>query len=136
MCIETLIDPTTATRQDIESWILAWRAKREERLEADKVAAELKSDETKLKELIVSAMVAQKYEGTVINGRMTRAVPKTTPVVDDRQQFEAYIYEHHALDLLQFRISTGAIKERKEAGEEIPGLGTMETYDLSDTKAK
>lgn len=136
MCIETMIDPSTATRQDIEGWIVSWRAAREERLAADKVAAMLKSDETKLKELIIAAMVGQKYEGTVISGRMTKTVLKIAPVVDDRQQFEDYIYKNHALDLLQFRISAGAIKERKEAGEVIPGIGEVETYDLSDTKAK
>jgi hypothetical protein len=136
MCIETMIDPMTATRQDIEGWILEWRAKRDERLAADKVAATLKSDETKLRELIISSMLAQKYEGTVVGGRMTRTVMKLKPVVDDRAAFTQYIYDNHALDLLQFRISTGAIKDRKEAGEVIPGLGEMEEYELSDTKAK
>jgi hypothetical protein len=44
---------------------------------------------------------------------------------------QKYIVEKNAFDLLQRRLNNAAVRERVEAGEEIPGLKTVQILDLS-----
>ena len=127
--------PSEAKRQEVESVIQAWREVREERLEAKRKTDILQTRENLLKEWLVSVFEEQKLEGMLIGGRITGAVSKKVPVVDDREAFIAYIYDNEALDLLQFRLSTTAVKARQENGIEIPGIGEIEVYDLFDRKS-
>ena len=124
-----------ASRQEIESAVRLWREVREKRLAAEKVAAKIKSEETHLKEFIVSAMLSQAYEGTVVNERLTYVRVTPQPVADDRQAFEQYILDTKDLSLLQFRPAVGALKEHIANGETIPGITWVDTYDLGDKKA-
>ena len=133
MEIDTL--PEDATRQQIEAAIVEWRDIRQQRLDMDKIAAKLKEQEQKLKDFVISAMRLQVYDGVVIGGRVTRVTEKEVPIAGDRQEIEKYVYEHQALDILQFRLSSTAIAERMGAGETIPGVEFMSTYDLSDKKS-
>ena len=124
-----------ATREEIEATVRLWRIAREERLAAEKVAAKIKNEETHLKEFIVSAMLSQAYEGTVVGGRLTYVRTTQVAVAEDRQLFEQYILETKDLSLLQFRPAVGAIREHMANGEEIPGIAWVDTYDLGDKKA-
>lgn len=128
-------DPSDATRVEIEGAVAQWRALRAERLAAEKVAAEIKTAETAYKDFIVAAMRSQHYEGIVKEGRMTYVRTSQVPTANDRQAFEAYILETRDLSLLQFRPSVGAIKERLEAGVNVPGIEMLDTFDLGDRKA-
>lgn len=130
-----VVAPEEATRPQTEAIIAAWRAKRAERLEADKVAEELRKQETAFKQWLIQVFLKQQYEGIVLGGRVTGAAKKIVPTVEDRAQFSQYILDTGALDLLQFRISTSAIAERESEGVAIPGLGHMEVFDLYDRKA-
>lgn len=130
-----LIAPAEATRQQTEQTIKDWRAKRAERLAADKVAEALKKDESAMKSWLISVFNVQKFEGMVIDGRITGVNPHDVHVVEDKIAFINYIYENEAIDMLQFRLSDGAIFEREEAGDEIPGVRKEEVYDLFDRKA-
>jgi len=129
-------NPHEATRQEIDAATVAWREARAARLEADKAAASLKEVEDLYKTFVVEALRAQEIEGVLIDGRLTSLASKTQPIVEDRALVENFILEHRALELLQFRLSSAAVKERRGAGEEIPGIGDMVTYDLSDKKSK
>jgi len=131
----TLPVAADASRQEIESAVRLWREVREKRLAAEKVAAKIKSEETHLKEFIVSAMLSQAYEGTVVNERLTYVRVTPQPVADDRQAFEQYILDTKDLSLLQFRPAVGALKEHIANGETIPGITWVDTYDLGDKKA-
>ncbi len=131
----TLPSAADATRQEIEQAVRLWRVRREERLAAEKVAAKIKVEETHLKEFIVSAMLSQAYEGTVVNDRLTYVRTTQVAVAEDRQAFENYILETKDLSLLQFRPAVGAIKEHIANGETIPGITWVDTYDLGDKKA-
>lgn len=130
-----MIDPTNATREQVTEVVAQWRQKKEERLAADKVADALKKEENALKEFLISAFIAQKYEGILCDGRVTGASPKEIDVVTDRQEFEKFLLKKKALHLLQFRISAPAIREMREAGVDVPGIGTEKVYDLFDRKA-
>jgi len=129
------ITPADATRLQIEGAVSEWRALRAERLAAEKVAAAIKDQELAVKDFIVAAMTSQHYEGIVRDGRMTYVRTSQVPMASDRQAFEQYILEQQDLSLLQFRPAVGAIKERLEAGVDVPGIVMMDTFDLGDRKA-
>lgn len=123
-------------RAQLEQAIIEWRATRAMRLEKKKEIEKLEAREKELYNFAREVMVAQEIEGVLVDDRLTRPVERHTPIVEDRDALEKYIYENRMLDLLTFRLSGPAVKERLEAGLEIPGVGDMVTYDLSDTKAK
>lgn len=127
--------PNEATRQEIEQAVTEWRAVRAERLAAEKVADAIKQQETRLKDFIVASMLAQRYEGIIIGERQTYVRTTEVPFAADRLAFENHILETKDLSLLQFRPAVGAIREHLLAGETIPGIELVETYDLGDKKA-
>lgn len=128
-------DPTTATREEVTKAVGEWRRLREERLAADKIAEALKKEENVQKQFILSALIAQKYEGIVLDGRITGVSDKDQPVVKDRQAFEKFVLKKKALHLLQFRLSTAAVREMQEAGVDVPGVENETIHDLFDRKA-
>lgn len=130
-----MIDPTVATREEVTAAVGEWRRLREERLAADKIAEALKKEENVQKQFILSALIAQKYEGIVLDGRITGVSDKDQPVVKDRQAFEEYILRNKALHLLQFRISTAAVRELKDNDISVPGVDFETIHDLFDRKA-
>lgn len=129
-----MINPAEATREEVEEAIKEWRSKRAARLEQDKVAAKLKKEEESFKGFILEAFKQQQFEGMIIDGRSTGLTTKKIPSVSDKEKFMAYIRETGELDLLQFRISTGAVDERVANGVEVPGTEYVDYYDLFDRK--
>lgn len=61
---------------------------------------------------------------------------KEVPICEDWDAFWTYARDHDAPELLHRRISEKAVKERQEAGEIVPGIGTLIHYDLSVRKTK
>lgn len=127
-------DPSTAKREDVESAIMQWRGVREQRLMAEKEAAKIKDVETELKSFVLECFKQQKLEGMLIGGRTTGLSTKMIPTVCDKEQLLAYIRQTGELELLQFRLSEGAVKERWENEVEVPGVEEIEIYDLFDRK--
>ena len=133
--IITSATPDEAEREVVEKAIVMWRERRAERLEAERQARVLKNDEDKLKSFLIEAFKQQKLEGMIIDGRSTGLSTKTQPSVADKEAFLAYIKETGQLDLLQFRLATGAVQERWNNEVEVPGVEEIELYDLFDRKA-
>lgn len=133
--IITSATPDEAEREVVEKAIVMWRELRTERLEADRQARVLKNDEDKLKSFLIEAFKQQKLEGMIIEGRSTGLSTKTQPSVADKEAFLAYIKETGQLDLLQFRLATGAVQERWNEDVEVPGIEEIELYDLFDRKS-
>lgn len=133
--IITSATPDEAEREVVEKAIVMWRELRTERLEADRQARVLKNDEDKLKSFLIEAFKQQKLEGMIIDGRSTGLSTKTQPSVADKEAFLAYIKETGQLDLLQFRLATGAVQERWNSEVEVPGIEEIELYDLFDRKS-
>lgn len=127
-------NPAEASREDVEQAIVKWRADREKRLEAEKVAKKIKETEDAAKSFILEAFKQQKFEGMLIDGRTTGLATKSVPTVCDKELLVAYIKETGELDLLQFHLSAGAVKERTEAGISVPGTEYVDVYDLFDRK--
>lgn len=128
-------NPAEADRNTVEQAIKDWREARDARLEMDRKAAKLKSVEDGLKSFLLEAFKQQKLEGMLVGGRVTGLTTKRIPIVEDKEKFLNYVRETGELDLLQFRLSSEAVRVRAEEGVEVPGIGEMDTYDLFNRKA-
>jgi hypothetical protein len=131
----TATDPMTAERPLVEEAIQQWRGLSKERLKTEHEAAAIKERETALKLWLVDVFKGQKFEGMLIDGRITGCTSREVHTVTDRIALIDYIYDNRALDILQFRITDDAIFTREEEGEVIPGVEKMEVYGLFDRKA-
>jgi len=127
--------PSEATRDEIESIIIAWRAIKEARLAQDKLAGKLKEQEEEAKSFLLSSMMAQEIEGLVVQGYQTGVSKKEVNIVSDKALFVDYVKTTGSIELLQFQIAQGAVKERIENGEQIPGIGVMEKFDIFNRKS-
>jgi len=119
---------------NIEKLVTDYDHKRSERLAADKVAAELATQENNLK---LSLILALKEANLTVAGNtqvfVTLRVKERKQVLDWQVLYE-YIATHNAFDLLQRRLNEAAVTEREE---EIPGITSYEYDDLSrPTKVK
>lgn len=96
--------------------------RREQRLAADKVADELKKEEVSLENWIIDHL--PKSDATGVAGHIARVqvLNKTVPRVVDWPALYKYISKNKAWELLQRRVGEGAVKERWEAGKEVPGV--------------
>lgn len=123
-----------ATREDVEKAIVRWRETNFDRLEVERSAKAIKKTEDQLKSFLLEVFKVQKLEGMIIDGRSTGLSTKKGLVVSDKEAFLAYIKQEQALDLLQFRMAEGAVKERMAEGIQVPGTEETEFYDLFDRK--
>ena len=114
-----------------------WFAKRAERLAADKVAAELKTEESALEADIIDQML--KSQVSAVGGKDVVTylpAPKLEPVKKDWQKFWQFVMETGDSSLIEQRIGRLAIKERWANGETIPGVDSFPVYKLSRSKPK
>lgn len=123
-----------AKREEVEAAIKEWREHNARRLEAERAARAVKKVEDVYKSFLLEVFKVQKLEGMIIDGRSTGLSTKKGLVVSDKEAFLAYIKQEQALDLLQFRMAEGAVKERMAEGIEVPGTEETEFYDLFDRK--
>jgi hypothetical protein len=110
----------------------------QERLAQDKVAAALKTEESKLSALLIAQMRQQGL--TSIGGKLVRlainTIPDQVPVVTDWQAFYDYILETKDFSLLERRIGKSAMKERWSNDVEVPGTDAVPVYKLSKSTVK
>jgi hypothetical protein len=69
--------------------------------------------------------------GKVANSKL---VEKEEPTTEDWEQVWEYIAENKAWDLIQKRLSPPAVRSRWENKEDIPGIGRIRVYSISNTK--
>jgi hypothetical protein len=107
---------------------------RQNRLAIQKVVEELEKRESQLKEKIIAELPVSQATG--IAGAVARAtiVPKTIPRAIDWAEIFKYIKKTDAFDLVQRRLSDGAVNERWEHGVEIPGVERFNTKTVSLNK--
>jgi len=107
------------------------------RLAADKVAKELKTEESVIEASIIDQMLRQKI--TSIGGKtVIYALPTPTnePTVANWQVFWEFIKQTDDISLFEKRPGRAAIKERWALGEEIPGVIAFPVYRLSKSGVK
>lgn len=107
------------------------------RLAADKVAKELKTEESRLEALIIDQMRRQQIS-SIGGKKIIYAMPSPTdePVVEDWPKFQAHILETKDFSLLERRPGRAAIKERWEQDKAVPGVGKFPVYKLSKSGVK
>lgn len=118
-----------------EKAIVAWRQMRTERLELERQARKTQDMETALKSWTLEVFKQQNLEGCLIDGRITKLTTNNVPTVSDKEALVKYILETGEIDLLQFRLAGGAVKERKDNDISVPGTEFIDVYDLSDKQA-
>jgi hypothetical protein len=108
---------------------------REERLELSKKVDALKAKESDLHTHIIALM----NKARITSGRGKLATvsisPKTVPSVVNWSKVYGYIKKNNAFDLLQRRMGVEAWRDRREAGETIPGIEAVDINSVSCTKA-
>lgn len=103
--------------------------------ELNKEVNELKKDKTTLEEIIIQDMDASGL--TLVRTEFGTLATRSTTVasVKDWDAFEQYIYENHALYLLQRRASDPAYRELLASDGDIPGVEPFTKTSVSLTKA-
>ena len=109
-------------------------AARQLRLDSDKEAARLKSIEVKLHDRLVEEL--RSNDVGMVGGSTHKVTLKTVskPQAEDWQAVYQYIKDNDAFELLQRRLGEGAVAERTEAGEKIPGIAFYLKSTLSVSK--
>ncbi len=105
------------------------------RLEKQKEVDVLKAEESALKEYIINTL--PKSEASGVAGKVARVtvVKKVVPQIDDWDKFYKHVKKTGHFDLMQRRLSAGAIAERWDAGKEVPGVDHFNTVTVSIKKA-
>ena len=114
-----------------------WRTK-QERLQADREAKELKSRESKLEAQILQLLREENL--TAIGGSLIRIwmdpEPEKVPTIGDYPVFSTFVLESKDLSLLERRVSKAAIKERWALNVEVPGIIGMPVFKLHTSQVK
>lgn len=110
---------------------------REARYALQKQVDKLQATETACKEWFIENLPKSQTSG--IAGRVARIQldKKSVPQVQDWDKFYTFVRkDKDGFALLQRRLNETAVKERLEAGEKLPGVGTFIAITVSCTKLK
>lgn len=107
---------------------------RNKRLAEQKKVDEIAAEESALKNHIIENL--PKSEASGVAGKLARVtvVTKQIPQVKDWDAFYRYVKKTGSFDLMQKRLTDAAIKERWEAGKEIPGVEHFNAVSVSINK--
>ena len=112
------------------------------RLKIDDMKSKLSELETKygtLEQEIIEQIRGEGLEpGTKLVGNQASTLFNRRVVygIEDWNHLGKYILRNRALDLLQRRLNSTAVKERLDDGKKVPGIRKSVIYKLSKPKAK
>lgn len=115
----------------ISTLVQQYYDKREERLQADKIAAQLASEEYVLKNQLIQTMQEQALDVVGAGDYQFTRRTKQRIIPADWGLVYEFIYTNRAGDLLQRRINEAAVFERMESGILVPGTTISEYDELS-----
>lgn len=116
--------------------VAAYIAARDERLVADKKAADLKEYEEGLKTTIIAKFREEEINALGADNGLVKMSTLIEPVADNWPAVYKHVQETGDFSLLHRRLATAAVKEQWEAGVVIPGVGKTTIYKLSVSKPK
>jgi len=107
---------------------------RERRLMMQKEVDLVEEEEKALKEYLISTL--PKSEANGVAGKVARVtvVTKPVPQVKDWDLFYKYVKKSGEFELMQRRLSDTAIRERWEAGKQVPGVESFNVVSISINK--
>jgi len=114
----------------------AYIAYRTQRLIKDKEAAQMKELEEQIKDAIISKFKEQGITGLGASNGFVKMTSTLEPQGQDWPAIWEYIRDTNQFDLLHKRLTNTAVRERWEAGEQIPGVGVQEVFRLSVSGTK
>lgn len=129
------ISADKATQEQIKAAAVAWRECRAKRLETKRLMEEEQEFETAFMSFTMECLRQQKSEGVLVGGRVTALTTREVATVSNKEALIAHIKKTGDIDLLQFRLATGAVDERKANEVKVPGVEYIEVYTLTDRKA-
>lgn len=99
---------------------------REKRYALNKAVEALEKLEGELKDRLINEL--PKGEASGIAGKSARVSIEVKPVprAEDWEKVFAYVKKNNAFDLLQRRLNDAAVRERWEAGKQVPGVNTFQ----------
>lgn len=111
-----------------------YQERRNARLATEKIARDQKLLEDADKEIILHTL--RKADASSVGGTTHNAVRRVTnePFAEDWDAVHAYIIEHDAWELMHKQLTSSAVKERWDAGEEIPGVDSFPVEKLGLVK--
>ncbi len=116
---------------EITKLVDAYIIKTAERLAADKVAKKLKNEENALKKQLIDIAIASDAKSLGGSRGTLNYDRKNKPTVCDWDALYTYIRQFGAFELLQKRLSEGAVTERWEDKIVVPGVTTFPVDDFT-----
>ena len=109
---------------------------RERRLALQKQAEEIQSRERELRALLIAEIPLTGATGVAGKLAAVKVAEKQVPQVSDWPALYAHIKKTGSFELLQRRVSEGAVKDRWAEDESVPGVECVKIVDLSVSKVK
>lgn len=111
-------------------------AMRKKRLDAESEIKKMKTAEKELSEHILGLLNHQKLNSARGKVATVTKVPKKVPKVVDWDGFYKHILDTGHFDLLQKRVGVGAVRDRWEEGDVVPGVTKTTVIELSVSKVR
>ena len=121
---------------ELSEAIDAFNSMRAFRLSEQKRIDELKSQEAAMRQGIRETLEANKLRGASGATHTFSLYDKEEPNVEDWETLEAHVKATGQFDLLQRRISSEAVRQRWDRGEEVPGVGKFTNTKVSLVRNK
>lgn len=100
---------------------------------AKKVVDEIEEQEKAVKDYLIENLPKSSATGAIGKLAKAQVLTKQEPSVEDWDKLYAHVSKTKSWDLLQRRVATGAVKERWEAGKQVPGVGVFPVVTVSVT---
>ena len=100
----------------------------------EREAGNLRAHSNAIQEHLIEELPKDSAEGIVGKRARATVTMKRFPTVADWGKFYKYISKNKAFELLQRRVSEAAVKERWEAGKQVPGVEPFNKAVISVTK--
>lgn len=104
---------------------------REQKRELESQVKEINGAMNDLKDELMNRYAAE--ETDMSRGKQASATLTKTDTfsIEDYDSLQDWVFENNALFVFQRRLSSAAIKELMESGEEVPGVKKFVKYDIS-----
>lgn len=107
---------------------------KEQKTDLNRQITAIEEQEKLVKEHLIQNLPKDDARGVM--GKLSKAsiVTKVIPTANDWDAFYKYVLKKKDFSLMQRRLSEGAIRERWEAGEKLPGVEPFNVVTVSVTK--
>ena len=109
---------------------------RDQKRLAQRVVDAVADEYRALSDHIINTLPKERLSGAQGKVGKVAVIVKEVPQYEDKREFFEYIKKEDRFDLMQGRLSSRAIQDMWEAGEDVPGIMKFNAVSVSLTKAK